>query len=310
MKKIFLLSLLFCSIVTLGQTYHKLINESLYWDVPIAEPGYICTGYSEYGPYRYKFLGDTVINDKTYSKIYYSSFITLLEPPFPNCPPFVVDTNFSLLSNWFLREDTIEKKVWRYLTINTPEEILLYDFSAEKGDTIEYAGFPDAIIDTVYDIVTYDGVSRKRFEFGMQGSFPGGFYIEGIGGAGGLLEIPYYAFEWGVWLQCVKDHDNNIIWDGSSNCFDFLTNVSSHDINYSINIYPNPFATFIRIETTSGGRLQLKIYDHLGIELFTDEVFESKTIDLSFLYPGIYFLKASKDNTVIVTKRIIKISGH
>lgn len=307
MKNILLLSIVISSLVSFGQEYHKLINESYYWDVPYADQGYICNGFGDSGPFRYKFAGDTVINNITYSKIYYSSFINLNAPPAPNCPPFAVDTIFSLLEYCFLREDTVEKKVWRYMNINTPEEILLFDFSVEQGDTIEYEGLSDVIIDTIYNIITYDGKTRKIFEFGGIG-FPGGFFIEGIGGAGGLIEVPYYYFEAGTWLLCVKDNNSNTIWDNYSNCYEFITNVQSIENKPLVKVFPNPFTKCINIENSTE-IINVKIYNLLGKELLNETIIESKTIDMSSLNPGVFILKILKDQNEVITKKIIKTNG-
>lgn len=306
MKKILLFSLLFGSYIANGQSYHKLINESFYWDVPYAEEGYICNGYGPNGPYRYKFSGDTIINDKIYSKIYQSLFINLNTPPAPNCPPFAVDTVFSMVSQVFLREDTLAKKVWRYTTYNTPEEILLYDFSVEQGDTLDWGNLGQSIVDTVYDIITFDGLTRKKIEFSSAGFFPSGYYIEGLGGEGGLLGEPILGY--GPWLQCVLDLDQNLIWSDNGICYDFITNVSSIIDRSTISVYPNPFSEYLTLETSLNS-FKVKIYNMYGNEVFVEEINKSKKIDLSSFSPGIYILKVFKKDDEIMTKRIIKTKG-
>ena len=74
MKTIKILFILLFPVVLSAQGYIKLINNDFYWDIPEADMGYICQGFGENGPYRYKFNGDTVIDGVTYSKLYYSDF--------------------------------------------------------------------------------------------------------------------------------------------------------------------------------------------------------------------------------------------
>ena len=275
---------------------------------PTADMGYICGGFGETGPYRYCILGDTLIQNTTYSKIYYSSFINLNPPPSPNCPPFSVDTVFSLYPWYFLREDTIAKKVWRYSTFADEDE-LLYDSTLQQGDSIENIQTGTFhTIDTIYYITTNDGISRKKYEYGEGGFFPGGFYIEGIGGVAGLFELPFYFFEEGTWLMCVKDINNNNIY-GNNNCYDFITNVPSVEKKYSIMIFPNPFTKYLNIETSSGS-LNVKIYNLLGKELLNEKVAETKTIDMSSLNQGIYILKITQDKNELITKKIIKTRAY
>jgi hypothetical protein len=313
MKNLFLsIAISLFSILTFGQEYHKLINESFYWDIPVADMAYICQGYGENIPRRYSISGDTLINDTLYSKIYYSTFINTWEPPAPNCPPFLVDTNKYLYPNVYLREDTIEKKVWRRSEYSGDE--LLYDFSLQQGDSVRLPYFDNGIyvhIDTVYTITTNDGISRKKFEFSS--SYPAGFYIEGIGGVAGLFQEPYfqYLFEGGPWLQCVKDTDNNSIWSKYEGlgCYNFIMDVARPNHYKEIKIYPNPFSDYIRVETSIKG-LSVKIYDLFGHGIFSQGIINKQAIDLSDINSGIYILKIKDRNNTIFTKRIIKMEGH
>ena len=303
---IFLLLVFMFSLTTYGQGYQKLINKSFYWDVPYAEMGYICSGYSDSGPYRYSFKDDTLINDKLYSKIYYSSFKHTYPQPTPNCPPYVVDTNSFLYPDFFLREDTVQRKVWRYSTFSG-EEQLIYNFALEQGDSLETYYDSFTTIDTVYNIVTNDGISRKKFELGEGGQT--GYYIEGIGGAGGLFESPVYYFESGTWLLCVKDHADNVILDNYNVCYNFMTNISSSE-NYSLfSVSPNPFTNTLRIDGSTEN-LNIIIYNLMGYKVLSLEVDNNHVIDVSVLIPGIYLLNVMKADNLIYTKRILKIKSE
>ncbi len=308
MKTIKILFILLFPVVLSAQGYIKLINNDFYWDIPEADMGYICQGFGENGPYRYKFNGDTVIDGVTYSKLYYSNFINQNEPPAPNCPPFAVDTSFILQPHIFMREDTIEKKVYRYTTFNgTSEEIILYDFSLEQGDSVHFSDFyPDSYIDTIYDITTYDGVTRKLFEIAPVSELNGGFYIEGIGGAAGLFDVPYYYYEAGYWLMCVKDTDDNPIWSNNSECYDFINGVNDAVTGPVVNIFPNPFISTIYIESAFD-RISVRIYNYTGQQELTQDTFYNKKIDVSGLLPGIYLVQVLKGNKVLLSTTMIKI---
>lgn len=310
MKKVtlFTLGILF-SIFTNSQDYHKLINESFYWDVSYADQGYICLGFGSYGPKRYKFSGDTLINGKTYSKLYYSSFINLNTPPAPWCPPFAIDTTFSLNHNYFIREDTIEKQVWRYMENPYPEETLLFDFSKEQGDTLGFEGMPDVIIDTVYYIVTDDGQTRKKIEWEWDVYSPGGYYIEGLGGASGPFQIPYDEFNFfgaGLWLMCVKDHENNPIWSNYSECYDFITHVPNIETNYSIIILPNPATNTFSIMIPSDIKiLKATLYTQTGQKIFSIKA-QFDNIDISNLKPGLYFAEIKTSEGDVKRKIVVQ----
>jgi hypothetical protein len=311
MKKLLLLAVFTGSFSLFGQGYHKLLNESFYWDVPFAAQAYICGGFADFGPWRYKISGDTVINDLTYSKIYYSDFSPVYPAP-PNCPPFVVDTVFSHYPDAYLREDTVAKKVWRYDPSGGGSEVLLYDFTLQKGDTLEIRHWEwDWVIDTVMTITTFDGIERKKFVFyGDDGSiFPHieGWYIEGIGGMAGLFEGPFPYFEVGTWLMCVKDENDNVIWNNSGDCYDFITGIDEVSNDKAIHVSPNPFTDQLTIETATGN-LDVKIYNLFGAQLIQEEVDGSRIFDLSSFSPGIYLLKIRNDKDEVVMRKVVKAS--
>lgn len=275
----------------------------MYWDVTGYEMGYICLGFSSYPPHRYYFLGDTIINNTVYAKAYQMELITTYPPV--NCPPFSVDTNSTVVQYYFLREDTLEKKVWRYDSYND-YEMLLYDFSLEIGDTLyPHPWFP-TLIDTVYEITTTDGLVRKKFEFGPGGE--SGYYIEGIGGVAGIFSDPFYIFETGSWLMCVKDINGNIIMDIDGSCFDFITSTAETKRNPKINIFPNPFSESITIKSPLS-ELHVIIYNQYGIAVINKDLGSEHIIDLSNLRKGIYLLKILKNNNLIYSEKIISENG-
>lgn len=146
---------------SLGQSYLKLINDSTYWDIAIADQTYICPGFSDITPSRYYFEGDTVIhNGLVYNQMKYHPFIEL-DGQGPYCGPFAIDS-VSFLADWAsIREDTLNKQVYRYDTWSD-SETLIFDFSLNQGDTFHSDGLgEDITVDTVYQYITEDGVERK-----------------------------------------------------------------------------------------------------------------------------------------------------
>jgi hypothetical protein len=71
-----------------------------------------------------------------------------------------------------------------------------------------------------------------------------------------------------------------------------------------IKIYPNPNKGEFKIET-SQKHTQITIYDHLGKQVYSALVNETKQIDLKELAAGIYFVKAEHDGKVNYTKLIL-----
>lgn len=304
MKRILISSIIFILFLannSKAQDYHKLLDSNLYWDVASASMGYICGGYSDYPPLRFTISDDTVINNLSYSKFgYYKMYPSMHNPP-PNCPPFFVDTLFYDNVAYYMREDTLNHKVYMYNSYEETE-YLWYDFDAQIGDTITYPYYGEFIVDTIYDIITNDGKIRKYFEcnYGWHG-----FYIEGLGGISGPFYEPFAYFESGAWLMCAKEHDGQSIW--GSDCYDFTTDITEQESEAKLNVYPNPASNFIHIEL-SATPAEINIYNSHGLKIITTiAANKTNTINLSQIDSGIYYLVVLEESGLIISRKIIKL---
>lgn len=292
---------------SLSQGYQRLINDSLYWDVAVAEMGYICDGYSDWTtPSRIYFNGDSsYINDKVYYHMYGYGFIDL-DGELPHCPPFAVDTTPSQNPTDYIREDAINQKVYKFENWNN-EERLLFDFSLNQGDTFHSSPeiYGDVLIDTVYQFITEDGISRKWIEFENE---HGGYMLEGIGGAAGPTLDPFYYFEQGAWLMCVESLNGNNVFGGP--CDDFLTGIDIplNAVN-TISVYPNPFNDYIRIEYDQGIQ-NIRLLSATGVMLKTINL-DTKTtsIETKNLRSGMYFIEIITNNNQIIKRKLLKINS-
>ena len=298
----------------LSQTYIPLLTDSIYWDVSYYDMFVtICTEYNDpgKGPYRYTLDGDTTINGTVYKKFKSYSFYSLQQQPSPNCPPFAIQTytSTSIFNNGFLREDTATRKVYSYDVITSIEN-LLYDFNAQIGDTINYPIYGDFVVDTVFNIVTSDGKTRKYFG-GNNNPFPSGdFYIEGLGGVGGPFHSPFAFFEFGPWLMCISDLNQNQIYQPDVNvlCYNFTTGLNSNnEDNFFLKVEPNPASNFINIKVNPifGEIDQISFHDLLGNIVLTSK--ESNPISTQNLQSGIYFIKVMNENGRIATVKYQKL---
>ncbi len=300
--------LLLISFSSFGQTYHKFIDSNIYWDVGHADMGYICMPYGNDGPWRFSIGSDTIINSTTYKMFRAYDFINLNTPPSPNCPPFAIDT-LNHLENTFgsraiMREDTILKKVYKYDTF-LQQEVLWYDFDAQIGDTIFYD--PPIIyfvVDTIYNIVTLDGKTRKYFEYNnnMAGGL-GGYYIEGLGGRGGPFFEPLSYFEGGPWLMCISDTNQNAIHTPSG-CYSFATGLNEiTKAKSKLLLYPNPTTKelIINIDQNFTALIMVDITGKI-IKSFTEKV---NRIDVADLPKGIYFIQLIREEGII-TRKFVK----
>lgn len=136
--------------------------------------------------WEYNCLGDTTIDNIAYKKIFRRSLI-----PSNGAPPFTPASYYWLYG--FMRDDVAAKKVYARILPNNiysfdcgfDEDILLYDFSLEVNDTVDFCLVPSFYQSSIYSIVSEEvlGVNTNIFMLNN-----GMSYYEGIGSEFGLFE--------------------------------------------------------------------------------------------------------------------------
>lgn len=266
---------------------------------------------------KFKTLGDTVINNKNYLKVYWQIEYS----------PFEFDINkASYLCA--LRNDTINKRVYgvykdsaevmhfnkngnitEYYSSDTTE-FLLYDFSLEVGDTVSVAAFFDGEIPFNYLVVYHftcilsndslitlnNNTIRRKIAVDMYHRSSGiitQYWIEGIGSTNGLfspsaiseisIEAPLKR------LLCFSHNDELLLefpehdYDSiSDDCYSIgdISSIKEYDIGSGMKLYPNPAQNILTIKIQDADILfpcKLMIIDILGKELKRYSVNDSKT---------------------------------
>ncbi len=214
-----------------------------------------------------------------------------------------------------IREDTLTKKVYFH---NFTNEIVLYDFSLEVGDTIHYTTNLWYSLDyfkvvNSVDLISINGQDRKIWHLSNSYLDMSDVWIEGIGSVSrnGLLypnnpDIVMDASN--LYFGCFK-HDtivyiNSSICAGTCPCMDWLVKVDEFDnLNKEIILHPNP--------TTGKVNLELdKSYTDVKINVRTIEGKLVQTIDtvndnISFEIngsAGMYFVEVISKGEKIVFK--------
>lgn len=175
-----------------------------------------------------------------------------------------------------------------------------YDFSLNEGDTVHYNMYytnnpGSVIIDSVYYITDFRGVSRKVMtfkDFGQSCWIASYRWIEGLGSGNilttplpecGLSHVPGYE------LRCVFDDSLKIYGDTVQKCYFEKLSLEENFLRKA-EIFPNPVqGEFIQVssETPIG---HLEILDNLGKLVVTLENPEN-FINISALPPGTYLLR-------------------
>src|ERR1035437_2202716 len=193
MRKIILFTLI--SIIGYAASAQfRLIDKEKSWNV--------LKSYKDQRTVSYKFLNDTLINDKQYTSLYYSFSDRL-------------DTSDMYFAG-FLREDTAKGNV--YLRFMNGEEFVIYNFKANVCDIINLPSYN--LASRIYfevefsDSTIINGEKKHRlFLTSLDETLAKDqIWIEGIGSNIGLIETGevQYGRYWSK-LLCVKD-SSNLLW--------------------------------------------------------------------------------------------------
>lgn len=256
--------------------------------------------------YDYVLQGDTLINNKTYKKVY-CTLTEYLEPP---------------IYIGGLREDSV-KNIYFFpynthlppLDItefpNNTEEHLLYTFDSLYVGMILPINIGNTTIQ-VYDIdsILIGSNYRKRYKIDNNNLLGWNYWIEGIGSDKELFSPYCYEFEWYFYTLCFTDTATYYINspNGADSCHYSLTIDINEKTFDSFSIHPNPVENMVIINGISDSEnTKVSIYNIQGQKVQTLS-FEKKEfkIDVSTLKKGIYILKILTDNKIKTTKFIKK----
>ena len=292
-----ILIILFFSISILGnsQNYYPFPDSNAIWN-HYFETGESKKSYDTSMYYSYGLMGNTTINSINYSKLYRFN-----------------DTTFNSYAEYLggLREDTSRKVYYTGIGFwgnNFANEILLYDFSKNVGDTIEYGIWGKTIILDIDSILIGQNY-RKRYYINY------GYFIEGIGSMNGLLspitDIPTKVYTF--WdLVCYKQNDNVLYLNANyNNCFPIIDNIELIDktITENIKIYPNPVinTSVIELSNLQADKYKIEIFNPLGINILIKSITSDCKIEIrkKDLLSGLYMYRLIRNNKTIKKGKFI-----
>lgn len=286
-----------------GQTYTPFIDTNSLWRdrwVPKCVHAASTTVSTTWDAQEY-FKGDTIINGKSYSKLY----ITGSKREYSWIQGLVLDTTLFYCNYYIgaMREDTL-KHVYYINTAGT--EKLLYNFNLNVGDSVPYT---NGAYNFYIHVLSIDSVfiynkHRKRFNFDYASPL-----IEGVGRKYGLLGVEHWQTSW----ICLKDESKAYFYNNTY-CFGDTTatllecnspsiNPIDTNLEYDIKLYPNP--TFSQLNIISNHLIlsEITIFNLTGkkIKTITKNL---NIINVSGLPAGIYFIKLIGSGEIITQKFI------
>lgn len=287
---IFALLLMTRSVAMYAQEYVPIIQEGNVWNTLDVTAGMYNTYYNNVN----WFSGDTIIDDVRYAK--------LMGTTDGDAPHL-----FSLL-----RED--DGKVWERL--NNQREILLYDFTANVGDTLWCGLWADEYHYNIVDSISIEhigGVDRKKFWFGLEygwfGTAATEIWIEGIGSDLGLLYSGSAGISGAYYCTLCFHQNDELIWQNPNYDDCTFDAVGENSFANEIFVCPNPAKDVVNINFADDTECQsVAIYSidgRLVVETFP-ETSQSSTINIADLTPGLYLIKLRMSDGSEFIERIVK----
>ncbi len=256
--------------------------------------------------FEYRVEGDTLINNLTYVKIFksgYGNYNWFAPPPSFECSG---SYNFSgEQAEFYLRSE--DKKIF-FLSASEPQELLLFDFNLELGDTLpmSYTNYSEIIVSDV-DSILIDGSFHKRFM--LEGESTAEYIIEGIGSSNGLIESISPILECGYTLRCFKLNNETILATQDSLCDLILSSPKIQLPNFSI--YPNPFDDKLNLSLKGNevNEREILVFNSAGIRVKTIQTPQNEVeLDLTGFPQGFYFLSV-RSNNEIKFQRLMKVKN-
>jgi hypothetical protein len=269
----------------------NFIDETKQWTI-LADIEYDPPYPHNYVTKYFKFSGDSILNLKTYYKLY--------ESPDSN------QVNWNLNSLWYERNDS----VFQYYSPTV--DILVYDFNIEENDSFHLYYQDYMKVDSIR-FLDWGGSIRKHWFFcatnsNCSQSFRT-IWIEGVGQLGLFTRSSEIGIAGAfVQLLCFQKNGNLLYQNPNfTSCYVHTTPVPSiYNKNEVINCSPNPATIqFMLTLPQIMPNATYSLYDMQGRKQIEGKTNNALTeINVAVLPRGLYILKIITDKQV-VTKKII-----
>lgn len=305
MKQIITLLLTFSFLISFSQGTINFADPEATWNVaktfpngnPL-DPWFIETTTTVYG-----FIGDTIIDNDLWLKLYQTSDSSFLN---------------DLLFMGLVKEES--GIVYFNDTLNNIDT--LYNFNLKVGDSVLYNfyGMESEYLEIInIDSFEINNSFHKRYyieESSLEPFYLEEFWIEGIGSIHGPLFAKYpvvFSNELNadsLFVTCYKS-DNNIIWNNPNydSCFVHIVMSINEEQNNQLILFPNPVNDILKIDIQENNykTARISVYNILG-SLKSEKTFdnlEPLEIDVTKLLSGIYIMRIEIDNKNYI-REIIK----
>jgi hypothetical protein len=200
-----------------------------------------------------------------------------------------------------------------YWASGEPAPALLYDFDVQVGDTVEdvYSIWTQDVRVYSVDQIEVNGTLRKRIglECLDQPGFIGAYWIQGIGGSGGLFRTSACLSVSGVGALVCMTANDTVQWGGNvgavGDCSLLLSQSELAANEESLLIYPNPATDRLSISHGGNARMDVEVIGPDGRQVLALPLF-GKELLLSALPAGAYVLKVREATGTVRVARFVK----
>lgn len=306
MKRIFIFYCVLISHYSYSQITQPFPDSSASWVITEWSSGGGAPGGFQIYTYRYFCNGDTSINGVSYKKLK-ESFN--LDPSDTISSTVVGYYRIDGQKVFYLQDSSYAYSVismYNYFYFHTNQEILLYDFGIQIGDTFSLSDSTyfdiqgrATLVLTQIDTIQLSGESVRRFNFTAENLgcmfIPNYFWYEGIGSTYGFFPN-FYCFENGITFDCFHENSIDYVFNlqPGDDCMHITLGENSPSKNNPTSIFPNPSNGIFTI-------LSDFYDDYVMVTDMTGKCITSQSlpvgnnlVNLQYLSAGIYFLKSKR----------------
>lgn len=236
----------------------------------------------------YQIKGDSLINSNLYKKLYASKDSSSL--------------------NQFFHSLLLEDSLGRIFRFKNGQNLLLYDFSLTKGDTIIDSYCSDIhIVDYVDTVQLLNGEFRKRIKFT---NWFDESWVEGIGSLDGIIH-PFHTdcgADFGLFLNCFRENGtikyNNPDING---CYYQYVGFANPKKNLLVKVFPNPSKAKYYFEFGHlKNKFSISILNPFGQQIMVKKGFKNNCeINLTGYPPGLYIYSIQFDDFEKINGKLI-----
>jgi hypothetical protein len=299
-----------------GQVYHTIPEDNVFW---VEKENVLLVDGCIESTYRCIYTTNQVtIHGNNYTEFRYNS-MTAYSSLFPEGECLQTSTISSNNFYAFIRNDSINKKVYLYDTTNSHQEVVLYDFDLAVGDTLNLTSFgsvplcpEDTFIVNSIDSIDVGGTYRTSYNIHINATvgYDPIHLIEGIGSsmgfAYGIYCPQYVSYSPNTLLICWHNESlfylNPFTTEDSSYCIPFIgieENISTADIISPISNY------LYYIQNGNHDHIQISCIDMSGKIVISSSYECSDYLDLSKLNVGVYFITATVNGKTIKPYKVM-----